>query len=154
MDGESSNEVVYFDTSMASATASPGNYQTLKLFYIPAGTLNMMTTVRLLALSHANSAGSGAFRLRVQDTLYNEVSVEVTADKTVHKLGAYIYSDAATNGIQVFTTNVCCNTPQSSFSSTISANRDLFVFYEVRIETTGQQWTNDFLFAEVLEDYQ
>jgi hypothetical protein len=80
--------------------------------------------------------------------------VEVNADRTVHKLGAYIYSDAATNGIQVFANNVCCNAPQSSFSSAISANRDLFVFYEVRIETNGQQWTSDFLFAELLTDYQ
>jgi len=152
--GMSSHEVHYFDTSMTVASANPGNYQTLKLFFIPAGTLTARTAVRLLALSHATSVGDSAFRIRVEDTLFNNIMVEVDADYDVHKIGAYVSLDSATNGVHLYTTNVCCNAPQSALSSTISATRDLFVFYEVRIETTGQQWTSDFLFAELLTDFQ
>jgi len=154
LDGMSSHFVAYFDTSIDTASVNPGNYQTLKLFFIPAGTLTSNTAIRLLALSHATSVGNSAFRIRVEDTLFNDLVVEVTAAFDVHKIGAYLYADPATNGLQLFTTNVCCNSHQSSFSSTISASRDLFVFYEVRIETTGQQWTSDFLFAELLTDFQ
>jgi hypothetical protein len=123
------------------------------MFYIPASTLTTSTTIRMLALSHANTVGSGAFRIRVEDTLFNDLLVEVNAPADVHKIGAYLTADS-TNALQLFTTDVCCNSPSSASSSTISASRGLFVFYEVRIETSGQQWTSDFFFAELITDFQ
>jgi len=96
----SSNEVISFDTSIDIASSNPGNYQTMKLFFIPAGTLKSNTAVRLLALSHSGSVGDSAFRIRVEDTLFNNLAVEVMADHDTHKIGAYLSSDN-NNGLQI-----------------------------------------------------
>jgi hypothetical protein len=151
--GLSSHVVHYFDTSIDTASADPGNYQTLKLFFIPAGALTSNTAVRLLAFSHASSDGETAFRIRVEDSEFNNLQVEIDAEHDVHKFGAHLFKDSASNGLHLFANDVCCAVPGYGFSSTVSVARDMFVFYEARIETAGQQWTSDFMVAELITDF-
>jgi len=114
--------------------------------------LTTTRAVRLLALSHASSAGQSAFRIRIEDSQFNNLMVEMNADFDVHKFGAHILKDSSSNGVHLFANDVCCRASTSATSSTISVTRDLFVFYEVRIETAAQQWTSDFLVAELISD--
>jgi hypothetical protein len=151
--GQSSHVVHYFDTSIDSISADPGNYQTLKLFFVPAGTLTSTSAIRLLAFSHSSTAGETGFRIRVEDSAFNNLNVEVAADYEAHKFGATLFKDSTTNGVHLFANDVCCSVPGYGFSSTVSVARDIFVFYEARVETTGQQWTSDFLVAELITDF-
>ena len=109
-----------------------------------------------MAFSHSTSVGDSAFRIRIEDTEFNNLNVEVSAsESTVHKFGAYLYRDTSSNGVHFFsyTLNGGKSTKTTyGFSSTVSASRGLFVFYEVRIESVGQQWTSDFIVAEYLND--
>jgi len=115
--GDSSNTIASFDTSITTATTSPGNYQTMKMFYIPPGTLTAGTTFRMLGLSHANTIGSSYFRIRVEDNLFNDLTVEVSANATASKLEAFLYSDASssTSGLELYVTGVCWYITSSLF---------------------------------------
>lgn len=125
----------------------------MKFFHIPAGALSTFTAVRLMAFSHANIEGESAFRIRIEDSEFNEIMVEIDALDTAHKFGAQLYKDN-NNGLHLFANDVCCSAPGYASSTQISVNRELFVFYEVRIETAGVQWTSDYLVAEYITDHQ
>jgi len=151
--GRSSHTVWTFDTTIDNSIVDTGNYQTLKWFFVPAGTLTTSTAIRILGLSHSNSVGNSTFRVRIEDSAFNNLAVEVQANQNVHKYGAFLFRDSFTNGVQLLANDVCCSVPGYGFSSTVSTARDIYVYYEVRIGSATQSWTSDFLMSEIVWDF-
>jgi len=152
-EGKSTHVVWSFDTSIDVSISDVGNWQTLKYFFIPANTLIANNAVRLLALSHASASGNSTFRIRVQDSAFNNLAVQVPAKSSVHKYGAYLFKDTFSNGVQLLANDICCTTPGYGLSTTVSVARDIFVYYEVNINTASQSWTSDFLMSELIWNY-
>lgn len=121
---------------------------------IPAGSLANTNVVSFMAMSHATLAGESAFRIRIEDNSFNNVMLETESDHDVHKMQAHIWKDDFSNSLHLFSGEGCCDEPHYAAGSSLSVNSNLFVFYEVRIETNGQSWTNDFAAAEMIVNWQ
>jgi len=153
-EGDSSHVVWSFDITSTSSISDLGNWQTLKYFFVPAGTLTSTTAIRLLGLSHSSTTtSSSSFRIRVQDSAFNNVAVQVPATTSVHKYAGYVFKDSLSNGVTVLANDLCCSTPGYGLSTTISVSRDIFVYYEVNINSASQSWTSDFLMSELIWNY-
>jgi hypothetical protein len=150
--GRSTHTINYFDIRSTSASTNPGNYATLKLFFIPANALNAQTIYRLTAFSRSNvNEGESAFRIRIEERNGNNVILEYPAENVAaQKTAVQIVKDSTNNNLHLYSNGNGADNSLYSLGANVSSANDLFVFYEVRIETVGVTWTNDFIVSEVV----